>query len=115
MSRETLFDRTIVVRHVAEADENARGNPTRAVVEVPEVPAYRFQVSANEDTKDRDAQARTFVYLLPVFLDDGTELALTGRDELVDDGAVLKVLGTPIVATSRGRPRHVEARAYFVA
>lgn len=119
MSVAILFDRKVVVRRVGLGAENPRGNATAATTDVADVPAFRVQVGADEETADRDQQARTFVYLLPVFLDDGTELELTGRDRIVDDlggpaPVELQVVGTPVVVTSRGRPKHVEARAYFV-
>lgn len=114
MSLRTIFDRTVTLRLVAAGAENPRGNPAEVTTDVAVVAAFRTQVAAGEDTADRDQQARTFQYLLETDRPDGTPLGITGRDRIVDGIEVLQILGTPVVATSRGRPRHVEARAYLI-
>lgn len=113
MSLATIFDRAVDLVVTAPTGEDARGNETRGSTTIEGVPAYRFQVGAEEDTADRDQQARTFVYYLPV-VHEGAELELAGRDRIVDGDDTLEVLGAPIVATSRGRKHHIEARAYLV-
>lgn len=120
MSRRTLFDRTVALVITAAAAEDARGNETRSSTTLAGVPAFRSQLGADEDTDDRDQQARTFTYLLPVIHVDDDELAhdigdlLSGRDRIVDGDDTLEILGAPVVATSRGRRRHVQARAYLL-
>ena len=115
MSLRTLFDRVVDLELVADGAENARGNPTTSTTTVEGIRAYRSQVGAAEDTSDRDQQARTFVYLLEPYRPDGTPLGLTGRDRIREaNGELLEVLGTPVLATSRGRLRHVEARAFVL-
>lgn len=114
MSLRTIFDRTVDLEITAAAAEDVRGNETETSTIVEGIRAHRSQVGAGEDTTDRDQQARTFVYLLEPFREDGTPLGLTGRDRIIDGAETLKVLGTPVVATSRGRTRHVEARAYVI-
>lgn len=114
MSLRTIFDRTVTLRLVAAGAEDARGNAAEVTTDVAGVAAFRTQIAAGEDTADRDQQAKTFQYLLETDRPDGTPLGLSGRDRIVDGLEVLKILGTPVVATSRGRPRHVEARAYLI-
>jgi hypothetical protein len=117
VSARTRFDRTVDLEITGPTGESARGNETRgASTTIAGVPAYRAQVGAEEDTADRDQQARTFEYLLPPVHEehDVAEL-LSGRDVIVDGDERLEVLGTPEVATSRGRRRHVLVRAYYVS
>jgi hypothetical protein len=114
VSLRTIFDRAVTVRFVGTGAEDGRGNETETTTDVAGVAAFRTQVAAGEDTATRDQQARTFLYLLEPDRPDGTPLGLTGWDRIVDGPQVLKVLGSPIVASSRGRPRHVEARAYLI-
>lgn len=120
MSLATLYDRTVDLEVTSADGEDARGNEVRSADTVAGVPAYRHQLTAEEDTSDRDQQARTFVYMLPVehVLEDETVVdvaeLLSGRDRIVDGDETFEVLGTPIVATSRGRRHHVEARAFLV-
>lgn len=120
MSLATLYDRTVDLEISGVTGEDARGNETTESTTIESVPAYRSQVSAEEDTADRDQQARTFVYVLPVehVLPDETVVdvaeLLTGRDVIVDTDGDFEVLGTPVVATSRGRRHHVEARAFLL-
>lgn len=118
MSLATLFDRTVDLELTAATGEDARGNETRSTTTLAGVPAYRSQLGAEEDTTDRDQQARTFVYLFPAdhVIGEGTHdlTTLTGRDRIVDVDGTFEILGTPIVATSRGRVHHVEARAFLI-
>lgn len=114
MSLRTIFDREVTLRLVGVGAENPRGNNAETTTDVAGIAAYRAQVGTAEDTVDRDQQARTFVYFLDAERPDGTPLGLSGWDRIVDGVQVLKVLGTPIVASSRGRARHVEARAYLL-
>lgn len=115
MSLATLYDRTVDLEISGVTGEDARGNETTESTTIESVPAYRSQVSAEEDTADRDQQARTFVYVLPIeHGDDDLADLLTGRDRIVDVDGTFEVLGTPVVATSRGRRHHVEARAFLI-
>lgn len=119
MSLRTLFDRTVSLEFTAADVEDARGNETRSSTTLADVPAYRGQLTAAEDTDDRDQQARTFVYYFPPIhlvgaVEHDVAALLTGRDVIVDGTERLEVLGAPIVATSRGRARHVEARAFLL-
>lgn len=110
-----MFDRTVDLELTTPAAEDARGNETRATSTIADVPCYRGQLSAAEDTDDRDQQARTFVYYFPPIF-GAFDLAdlLSGRDRIIDGDDTLEVLGAPVVATSRGRARHVEARAFLL-
>lgn len=115
MSLSTLFDRTVELELTTSSAEDARGNETRSSSSIADVPCYRGQLSAAEDTDDRDQQARTFVYYFPpTFGAFDLGNLLSGRDRIVDGDETLEILGAPIVATSRGRARHVEARAFLV-
>lgn len=111
-----MFDRRVELRLTSPAGKDARGNELRATSTIENVPSARGQVSAGEDNLDRDEQARTFVYFFPPIWGsyDVAEL-LTGRDRIVDGHETFEILGAPVVATSRGRRRHVEARAYLVS
>lgn len=118
MSLRTIFDRVVDLELTSSSGKDVRGNEIRSSTTLADVPCFRWQVKAEEDTADRDQQARTFVYLFPVehVVDDEVhdlgEL-MTGRDRIHDGDEILEVLGTPVVPTSRGRRRHVEARAYY--
>lgn len=116
MSLRTMFDRRVSLEITSPAGKDARGNEVRATSTIENVPAVRGQVSAGEDNLDRDEQARTFIYEFPPVWGafDLAEL-LTGRDRIVDGDETFAILGAPVVATSRGRRRHVEARAYLVS
>lgn len=110
-----MFDREVDLELTTPAAEDARGNETRTTSTIADVPCYRGQLTADEDTADRDQQARTFVYFFPpVFGAFDVADLLTGRDRIIDGDDTLEIIGAPIVATSRGRRRHVEARAYLV-
>jgi hypothetical protein len=111
VSLRTIFDRTVVLRITSPAGEDARGNETRGSADRPGVRAYRYQLAADEDTRDRDQQARTFVYFFPVTADS---IELSGRDRIVDGDEILEVVGAPIVARKRRRDHHVEARALLL-
>lgn len=116
MSVRTRFDRTVDLEITGPTGEDARGNETRATTTtIVGVPAYRAQVAVAEDLADRDQQARTWQYLLPPE-HDGNDVAdlLSGRDRIVDGDETFEVLGAPELATSRGRRKHVLARAYLV-
>lgn len=114
MSLATIYDRVVELELTAPAGEDARGNEVRGTTERAGIPAYRYQVDTSEDTADRDQQAKTFVYYLPPVV-DGEPVVLSGRDRIVDGDETLEVLGQPITATRRGRPHHVEARAFVVS
>lgn len=115
MSLRTMFDRRVVLELTAADGENARGNEVRSTSTVEGVPCCRGQVTATEDNLDRDQQARTFVYLFPpVFGSFDLAALVDGRDRIVDGDDTFEILGAPVVATSRGRLRHVEVRAYLV-
>jgi hypothetical protein len=119
VSRETLFDRLVTLELSTAGGENGRGNEVRTTSTIDGIPAHRSQSAATEDTADRDQQARTFVYLFPIFaVQDGEVIdvadVLTGRDRILDGNDTLKILGTPVVATSRGRRLHVKARAFVL-
>lgn len=112
MSLNLLYDREVTLRPMNVTAEDARGNETKSAgADVDGVPARRRQLTAEEDTDDRDQQARTFLYFLPA---TGAAIALSGRDRIVDGGQVLEVLGAPDVIHRRYRPHHVEARAFLI-
>lgn len=115
MSLRTGFDRHVDLELTTADGENDRGNEVRATSTVEAVPCSRGQLTATEDNLDRDQQARTFEYLFPpVFGSVDLAARVDGRARIIDGDDTLEILGAPVVATSRGRVRHVQVRAYVV-
>lgn len=115
MSTRTLADRLVTVRPMNVITKDARNNDVRGPgADVANVPAKRRQLEASEVIGDRDEQERTFLYTLELFSTDGTPVAVSGHDRIVDGDDVLEVRGTPEVVNRRQLPHHIEARAYLI-
>jgi hypothetical protein len=115
VSLRSLLDRRISIITTAAAAKDRYGNTGRSVAAtLAEVPARRDQVDADEDVRDRDQQARTFTYLIALRAEDGTAVALTGRDRIRDGLETLEILGSPELVRRRRLPHHWEARAVVV-
>lgn len=73
-----------------------------------DVPTRRDQVEATEDRADRDEQRQQFTYW---FLPD---VAITGRDQIMDGNETLEVIGQPKQVDGRRGVHHLEVRAQIV-
>lgn len=109
MSFRRLLNRTITILPMDVISVDRYGNEIRGPgTPVPGVRARRHQVDAAEEITDRDEQSRTFEYFLP------PDVAITGRDRIVDGDDTLEVLGPPEVVARRRRSHHIELRAYQI-
>lgn len=111
MSFRRLLDRTVTLHPRVVTGLDARGNEVWGDGTPVEVKAAREPVSLDEDTADdRDQQSGTWLYFL---LPSAAALALTGRDELEDNGNRYRFVEEPdvVVRLRGGRPHHVEAIA----
>jgi hypothetical protein len=110
-----LCNRRVTVQPMDVLDEDDRGNETRGPgAPIPNVPARRRLLSAEEDRAERSEQARTFHYSLALESDDGTPVMLTGRDRIIDTGETLEVLGAADSVAGASADHHLELRAYIV-
>jgi hypothetical protein len=117
VSFRRLLDRTVTLVPRVVTGKDGRGNDVVGDgTPVPGVPAGRDLLQASEEITNRDQQAKTFVYFLPAVLDDGTPVALTGYDRIVDEDKTFEVRGEPerIVRRRGGRLHHIEAIAYLI-
>ncbi len=118
MSYRRLLDRrvTIVPTTVTPGAGPRGGDLVEEGTPIEDVPASRRQIDASELLDQRDAQSRAFRYSLPVELDDGTPLALTGYDRIVDGDETFEIRGAPEVFSRRRRRlgHHLEADAYLI-
>lgn len=117
MSFRRLLDRTVTIVPRVVTGKDSRGNDVIGNgTPIPDVPAGRDLLEATEELAGRDEQARTFVYFLPAVLDDGSAVALSGYDRLIDEGKTFEVRGEPdfVVRRRGGRIHHIEAIAYRI-
>lgn len=115
MSLRSLLNRTVSWIRTTQGTEDRYGNASTVdAAPVAGIPARRDQVGAGEDQRDRDQQARTFVYTLPLRASDGTLLEPTGRDRLVDGAETFEIVGSPELLYRRRRPHHWELTAVLV-
>lgn len=118
MSFRRLLDRTVTIVPRIVTGTDGRGNDVIADgVPIPNVRAARELASSLEDTGNaRDQQEIVWIYFLPPASEDGTEVAITGRDQIHDGDDVFQVQGLPDEVTRRrtGKLHHIEARAYVL-
>lgn len=115
MSLRSLLNRTVsVVPMNVTTTDRYRSEVRTPGAPIAGIPARRDQVAADEDLRDRDQQARTFVYLLALRNATGAAVAVSGRDRIVDGDDTLEIVGTPETMYRRRRPHHIEARAVIV-
>lgn len=117
MSFRRLLDRTVTIVPRIVTGKDSRGNDVIGDgTPIPGIPAGRDLLEATEELAGREEQARTFVYFLPAALDDGSVVALSGYDRIVDEGKTFEVRGEPdfVVRRRGGRIHHIEAIAYRI-
>lgn len=117
MSFLGLCNRRVTVQPMDVGAKDARGNETRAAgAPIPNVPARRRLLSAEEDRVERDEQARTFHYSLALENADDPPVAvtITGYDRIIDGTDTLEVLGEADVVAGAADPHHIELRATIV-
>lgn len=111
MTFRGMLDRKVTLRTMVVTGKDARNDD---VVEpgpiLEDVPAARELEEATEQTDDRDAQERRFVYLFPA-RHLGAPVVVDGYAELVDGDEVFTMAGDPELVVRRrgGRPHHWEA------
>lgn len=100
--------RRVKIVNTTRTTTDARGNQITEEAAPVEVWATRQQLSADENTSDRDQQLRTFRY----FFEAGT--VIDGRSRLLDGDDKLKIIGEPERAWTQLGEHHVEAVAELV-
>lgn len=118
MSFRRLLDRTVTLVPRVVTGTDARGNDVIGDgTPIENVPAARDLLSGDEELRARDQQVETWIYFLPAKLDDGTPIAFTGYDRIVDGDETFEARGRIDEITRRrtGRIHHYEATVYRIA
>jgi hypothetical protein len=105
-----LLDRRVTVRgRIVVGKDDRNDDVLGPGPEHVDVPAARELEGADEQTDDRDAQERRFVYLIPA-RHRGTMLSIDGYSEVDDGDETFSVVGEPELVVRRrgGRPHHFE-------
>ena len=101
-------DRLVQITPITTGSEDDYGNIVPGRGEPYDAWTRRDQLSSAEEVIGRDQQARMFRY----FFDP--EVAISGRDEISDDGKTLQVIGEPERVRGQLTDHHVEALAELI-
>lgn len=112
-----MLDRTVTVVPRTVTGTDARGNEIIADgTPIEDVRAARSLAGSSEELEGRDQVSDRWTYVLAVFADDGTPLALDARSRIIDGDETFELEGTPSEARRRRRGvlNHLEARVYRI-
>ena len=109
-----MYDRAVTITPRVVTGRDARGNDVVSDGETFTARALRDLAKIDEDTSDRDQQARTYRYLIePRDRATGALIPVTGYDRIVDNDETFEIIGTPeyVRQRRRGRVHHLELDA----